>query len=488
MKKRSCCILAIVLLLSLFGGCTGNVGSAPSADPTVLTAYVPCLPEEEGDTQADSAYKQTSNQQFEKMLAQKVELFNSIADAGTLEVECEAKLYPAGSQGNKQMKLDLMTGQGPDLFLFYNGISTPYELQENLLDLTPMLEKSERVSIADLQQEVFSVGRVGEKQIAAPLDFSLPSLVTSREALEAFGLSGGTTAQYGALSGLFEQADARENALLLKGQRGYTYTQVDAWEMAFWGQFTASGLDRREKKAEFSPASLSAAEDFEKIMNQPQIAMPEDSEMQILGEYRYPEEIYQKTSVLFTYTENAAAVGYSTLALLGGTPTDTGYIGEPTVTLQQDAVYQMLRMPGEEGNFAVPHQMLAISKNAGKEEQQAAFRLIEFLLSEQGQFSQEASQSGMDSALSGVPVNRAAREAYFEQAMQYWQAEGMPEKTQELFRAYFEEYNHITGSALYDHVLIEEVFLPAIRDSGLSEEQKLEQMNNRAGLYLKEQG
>jgi len=110
---------------------------------------------------------------------------------------------------NQTLRNGLITNKGPDVVIWYdlvayhghaNAYHLPYSLitfpdlyktaawTELFLDLEPLFSADPRFNREDYVQGVFDAGLIGHRQLFVPLMYTLPLLVTTKEALEYFGL------------------------------------------------------------------------------------------------------------------------------------------------------------------------------------------------------------------------------------------------------------------------------------------------------------
>lgn len=173
MKKISL-FLAMMLTVTLFGGCSGSGTSSDSKERTLRV----CV--SDGTSQLYSTVESVAEAYRKEHPEIKIQL-----ETVSTQPEDEAEV--------KQMKTDVMSGKGPDIFLL-SAIGMEAEERNYLFPnvkkaiesgvfskLDDYMEKDDFWKTADIQDEILKAGSYNGRQYVLPITINFPMLVQEKE-------------------------------------------------------------------------------------------------------------------------------------------------------------------------------------------------------------------------------------------------------------------------------------------------------------------
>ncbi len=180
MKKRIfCLVMSVILCLSLLTGC--QLGSRTSSVPEeegAVTAYAVDF-EADGTVLDDYGYYSTE-------LAF-IEDYNSTVDSNH---QIQVQYFSDIEAMNHQLSTELLSGGGPDLFVF-RDTTLPrfqsYASQGVFTDLNSYFEKS-GYDRSQFQETVFDYGSFNGVQRFIPLEYGIPVCITTQSLADKYGL------------------------------------------------------------------------------------------------------------------------------------------------------------------------------------------------------------------------------------------------------------------------------------------------------------
>ncbi len=379
-----------------------------------------------------------------------------------VRIQVEQKLYPAGSPENEQVKRDILTGQGPDLYSFWGGLAGPFQYESGLADLEPFFEESSRVKPEDLCSQVFEAGRIDGVLKTAICSYAVPVLNTSEETLALNGLEGLSSIEYGSLNSILDTPQIKEQGsrfTMMESESGFL--NIDAmpyhlFDMLFANQCVESFLDYNQGTVDFPDEFASMYQDYRDFVSREDVRLTPEKKQEFLQEYEPDKNPMAEGDLLFQLQSDMSAWAEDGVTPKGVT----------------------LRMPGEQGNFALPVNMVSISSMISRERQQRAFQFIESLLS--------PNQAGAYAGYSMFfQTANGAREKRMQGLQEIFEQEG--QKSETLWQVwYYEQAEQVSSCKIFDESYYTQVFQPIMEDEGSPLEQRVRELENRTNLYLKE--
>ncbi len=470
MMKRSMIALLLVfaLCMGLFSGCGKKEGDESSSTDEMarreiveLTMYIPGTASE--DRQAQDAVEKCKQQILTQVEHFMYDMAREDINEVDVRIQVEQKLYPAGSPENEQVKRDILTGQGPDLYYFWGGLASPFQYESGLADLAPFFEESSRVKTEDLCSEVFEAGKINGVLKTAICSYAVPILNTSEETLALNGLEGLSSIEYGTLNSILDTPQIKERGSLftvMESENG-GFLNIDAMpynllDLLFVNQCVESFFDYNTGSVSFSDKFASIYQDYRDFASREDVRMTPEKKQEFLQEYDPEKNAMAEGDLLFQLQSNMSAWA------------DDGVTPKGVV----------LRMPGEQGNFALPVDMVSISSMISREKQQRAFQFIESLLS--------PNHSGAYTGYSMFfQTANGAREKRMQNLQETFEQEG--QKPENLWWGwYYDQAENISSCNIFDEYYYTQVFQPIMEDEGKPLEQRVRELENRTNLYLKE--
>ena len=470
MKRLLSGVLALLLCIEVLSGCgkkengvNDSVDEMARREIVELTMYIPgTTSENEQDQYANDSCKQQILTQVEHFM---YDMAREDINEVDIRIKVEEKLFPAGSPENEQVKRDILTGQGPDLFYFLGGLTSPFQYESGLADLEPFFENSERVQSDDLNPTVFQAGRINGTLKTAVCSYAAPVLATSEESLEANGLGALTCAEYGSLNSMLETPQIKE--------RGDSFTALQSedadllrihsqsyhlLDLLFMGQCVESYFDYNTASVDFPDTFASFYEDYQELLSREDVRMTAEEKREFLQNHPSSEDTQKTGDSLFRLQSSLKIWEEEDL-----TPTGV-----------------MLRMPGETGNFAFPVDMVSISSTVKRERQDRAFQFIESMLSPD-------SNGSYPEYFMNFHISNTAREKAEQGTRKYYERQGgKMEDIVPWLVWYYDQVEQISSCKIFDEYYYTQVFQPIMEDEGRPLEQRVRELENRTSLYLKE--
>ncbi len=170
-KKLFSIVLVSVLCLSLCTGCQlGSRTSSVQREEGAVTAYAVDINAQ--DYQVSYDYATTEKNFLEK--------YNTSVDESR---KIEIQYFPDEESMNQQLSTELLSGGGPDLFVFRDMTLPRYQTYANtgvFTDLNPFLERN-GYEEKQFQKVVFDYGLVGEERRFIPIEYGVPICITNQE-------------------------------------------------------------------------------------------------------------------------------------------------------------------------------------------------------------------------------------------------------------------------------------------------------------------
>ena len=179
MKKKIICLMtSVILCLSLLTGCQlgSRTSSVPEEEGSVTAYAIDVHPE---DYQVSYYYAVTEKNFLEK--------YNAAVDESR---QINIQYFPDTESMNRQLSTEILSGGGPDLFLFRDTTMPQYQTYANrgvFSDLNPFLERNGYES-RQFQQVVYDYGLVGEERRFIPIEYGVPICITNQEMAENYRL------------------------------------------------------------------------------------------------------------------------------------------------------------------------------------------------------------------------------------------------------------------------------------------------------------
>ena len=182
MKKRIFSfVLASVLCLSLLTGCQLGVRTTAPEEEGPVTVYAVDMSLKEN---VEKLHEQRDYDLSEFAFITK---YNNSVDSGR---KVDVQLFTDAETMNRQISTEVLSGGGPDLFLFRDSTLPyfqKYASQGVFADLDEYLQGS-GYEESQFQQTVFDYGKVNEKQKFVPLEYGIPVCITLQSLAEEYGL------------------------------------------------------------------------------------------------------------------------------------------------------------------------------------------------------------------------------------------------------------------------------------------------------------
>ena len=173
MKKRVYCLILICMLLfPALAGC--GIGRTADSEPD-YSWFV--FPEETGELVI-----YTDDEQFAAVMEPALQLFKELSP------DSEVTYQTVGEDEYKTMlREDIPAGRGPDLVLFKsNTFPDIYKImsEDLFIDLNPYFFMDEDIDLEDFIGTVMDGGVLNGKRYAAPINYEMPLLLTTRSILK----------------------------------------------------------------------------------------------------------------------------------------------------------------------------------------------------------------------------------------------------------------------------------------------------------------
>ena len=461
MMKRSMIALLLVfaLCMGLFSGCGKKEGDESSSTDEMarreiveLTMYIP------GTASEDTSEQQMVNKIKDSILSEFSGYQDSLERKDVNEVDLrlrvEQKLFPIGSPENEEVKREILSGQGPDMFYFIGGVVSPFQYESALEDLEPYFDKSDRVKLEDLQQTVLNAGRIRGKLKTLIYSYNLPVFATTDRLLSESGLENLETLEFGYLNQTFSTPQILgkgEDFLLMSDENSlFAYQPYGILEMLMMGHCVQSYFNYNSRESQIGEQLKACYQDYSALISREDM-QGFDSPIDGTGQtIRNDYEKMQEGSLLFQLQSQTSAIDIE-----GSVP--KGFT---------------LTMPGEKGNYAMPMEMLSICSTASKENQERAFGFLEHLLMEH--------ENGGYAAVQYIPTVNRAREL----RSSNWEKGKSDLDDWQIW--YYDQAENISSCNIFDEYYYTQVFQPIMEDEGKPLEQRVRELENRTNLYLKE--
>ena len=182
MKKKIICLMtSVILCLSLLTGCQlGSRTTAPEEEgPVTVYAVDMSLPENVENLREQRDYELTEYAFIED--------YNNSVDGSR---QIEVQLFADAETMNRQISTEVLSGGGPDLFLFRDSTLPHFQKyagQGVFADLDEYLQGS-GYEESQFQQTVYDYGKVNGKQKFVPLEYGIPVCITLQSLAEEYGL------------------------------------------------------------------------------------------------------------------------------------------------------------------------------------------------------------------------------------------------------------------------------------------------------------
>ncbi len=182
-KKLFGFVLASVLGLSLLTGCQLGIRTTAPEEEGPVTVYVVDM-----DSQENQATLREHRDYGLTEYSFLKNYNNSVDSSRKLEVQ----LFADAETMNRQISTEVLSGGGPDLFLFQDSTLPYFQKYANqgvFADLDEYLQGS-GYEESQFQQTVFNYGKVNGKQKFVPLEYGIPVCITLQSLAEEYGLDG----------------------------------------------------------------------------------------------------------------------------------------------------------------------------------------------------------------------------------------------------------------------------------------------------------
>ena len=182
MKKKFFGIgMSAILCLSLLTGCQLGSRTTGLKEEGPVTVYAVDI-----DSQENQEVLQ-EQRDYELTEYAFIEDYNNSVDGSR---KIEVQLFADAETMNQQIFTEVLSGGGPDLFLFRDSTLPYFQKYANqgvFADLDEYLQGS-GYEESQFQQTVFDYGKVNEKQKFVPLEYGIPVCITLQSLAEEYGL------------------------------------------------------------------------------------------------------------------------------------------------------------------------------------------------------------------------------------------------------------------------------------------------------------
>ena len=452
-KKLFCLVLASILCLSLLTGC--QLGSRTSS-----------VPEEEGAVTAYAVdYEAMGEEYLTRDFWPDPQYFLKDYNLGAnSEKEIEIQYFPDATAMNQQLSTELLSGGGPDLFVFQE-VDLPnfynYANQGIFADLDPYFEKS-GYNKSQFQEVVFDYGVVNGTRSFIPLEYGVPMCVTTQNLAEKYGLDK-----------IGEELNYQNYYELLSAIKDiqpeiHWFNELDS----FFYRIISAFIDEENKRGQFTSSLFQKSiEEYKEMAN----SQGGEKAMAIRWETEYIEALVNE-ELLF---HNDPMMSDRQLSYRIGKYW-AGQEGKDNPLL----LYPVKEYNGED-YYAYVGKMIAINDNSNRKNK--AWEVIEKAIST----SYQNNIMGGSNPIIGNPVNLEAQDRNKKDWMNSGGAFGKTGKEQ-LINRYYELLNSVTkcDCLMYNSMYVQEVFDPLYveyENGTKTLDEFVKELQNKTGLYLKEQ-
>lgn len=444
MKRNGCLSIVLVCIILLFTGCFGENSNGDKA---------------EGSNKI-KLYLMSYTKQF---MIQVEKEFTARYPEHSLDI----KYFDNRDEYTKKLNTELMAGRGPDVVLFDSyTFDSIYKIMKSgiFCDINPYIVADKSFDMGSYNEKVIDCGVFIGKRYIIPLEYYVEGFITSEELLHKNGIS--TDRQKWDVKQL---ADIMEAFMKNKNSQQEFFLGIQS---SFSDYVISSGLnyiDYENSKIYFNTP------EFRDLLNKYKNIFLKASASDNAREkydYKYWEILKGNTAIAVSEVRRIQAVWLA-----------NSFIN--SIFKNKGRVYSLPPYDKTGGYTAMPYDMAAINSNSNNKE--IAFDIIKFMLSMDLQ---------MDSAF--IPVNE---EAYDEQMRKYTGAEGENQSisikgtqlnTIAISEELAEDLRNIKANLTrcvipdrYINKLMNEA-AKKYADGEYSEDQVIEELENKVMLYLNE--
>ena len=259
MEKRLLSILLCsILCLGLFTGCQLGVRTTAPEEEGPVTVYAVDMSLKENATKL---YEQRDYELTEYAF---IEDYNNSMDSSR---KLEVQLFADAETMNRQISTEVLSGGGPDLFLFRDSTLPYFQKYANqgvFGDLDEYLQGS-GYEESQFQQTVFDYGKVNEKQKFVPLEYGIPVCITLQWLAEEYGLEKiGEQLNYQNYYELLSKTDTMGISISEEYDFNlFWFSELDSFRYRMLPAF----INEERKEGQFtSPLFQEAIEDYKKVV------------------------------------------------------------------------------------------------------------------------------------------------------------------------------------------------------------------------------
>lgn len=461
-------LLAGIFCAGLVSGCDSPQRPKHDATESIadgpVTAYAVDMTSNENITTIHSNHEVFNNEQYF------LEYYNDNSGQTPVEVT----LFPDAESMNKQLATELLSGGGPDLFVFQDSTMPQYRSYANqgvFADLNPYLEKSGYQS-DQFQQKIFDYGTFDGKRRYIPLEYGVPVAVTTQSIAEAYGLEEiGAQLNYRNYFDLLSPTDAFETDIG-NGYNMFWFSEIESFRY----RIATSFLDEENKCGEF--VSDNFKNSIEQYVRLIQGQKGHNGFYTALGNTR-----------LSVVTDEYAL--FLNQPLMSDNYLNT--ISDDMWGLKEHQNETVLIYPIKEYNgedfCAYIGKMMAVNNNSPRKDK--AWEVINYAISPAMQETMTRFKSYNNSPITGNPVSLQGQQSNRDE----WLHSGTVPEVREVRTALIEKYYEILSSVTVCDTLthnsqyMEEVFDPyyfSYEQGKITLDKFTSELQNKTGIYLKE--
>ncbi len=448
-----------VLCLSLLTGC--QLGSRTSSVPEeegAVTAYAVDF-EADGTMLDDYGYYSTELAFLED--------YNSAMDSSR---QIQIQYFPNIETMNRQLSTELLSGGGPDLFVFRDTTLPQfqsYATQGVFAPLDTFLEKNS-YNKDWFQKVIFDYGTVDGTQRFIPLEYGIPVCITTQSLYDEFELENtATQINYQNYFGLLNTTGTLGKPINSNFNQ-FWFSELDSFRYRLLPAF----IDKQQKEGQFTSAKFK--ESMEWYL---QVVKAQNGRDGFSKAYGTAYASALRDGNLFFYNDPMMSDRFLSVRI-------DSYFGNT-----ESKNIPLLSFPMKEyaGNDVCGFvgKMVAINDNSSRKNK--AWEVIDYALSPNFQNS----MANRSSPITGNPIRIEGQERNRENWLSFGSAE-MKEIREDFVDQYYELLNSVTkcDCLTYNSMYVQEIFDPLYLEyeSGTKTlDEFIKELQNKTGLYLKEQ-
>ena len=470
MKKRIFSfVLASIFCLSLLTGCQLGIRTAAPEEEGPVTVYAVDMSLKEN---VEKLHEQRDYDLSEFAFITK---YNNSVDSGR---KVDVQLFTDAETMNRQISTEVLSGGGPDLFLFRDSTLPyfqKYASQGVFADLDEYLQGS-GYEESQFQQTVFDYGKVNGKQKFVPLEYGIPVCITLQSLAEEYGLDEiGKQLNY---QNYYELL-SKTNTMGISISEEYDFNLFWFSELdSFRYRMVPAFINEERKEGQFtSPLFQEAIEDYKEVVENQR---GRDAFLTAFGTAReralaekkllfYNDPIMSDMQLMNVFIDKYFVYGEQE--------------GYKELMNDKPLIYPIKEYNGEDYSAYVG-RMMAINDNSNRKNK--AWEVIDYALSP----SFQNSMVDADYSAGLNPVSLEGQQRNKEMLLNINSEQRAVMK--DFIDRYYELLNSVTkcDCLMYNSMYVQEVFDPLYveyENGKKTLDEFVKELQNKTGLYLKEQ-